>query len=418
MRRLVLILAILFCVPALKAQVPDYDKLSEYLGELDRFDLGTKLEEADFIIESSNERGMGLDVAVRVYEHFRNSLLMGDENVAVHVADRWILPLCSEGCALADSTLARIRNYADFNRESLLGLKVPLLPEAGLEHFVAGKLNLIFFYDPDCAKCKLEIPRLEALMRKHKELSLNAFYTGTDLSEWAEFRAVAFKGARHFCDPDNASDYIRKYSVTATPRMFLIDSDGVIVGRMLDCESLEELLAQRKNAEKKAVAQLFNELVAMRGNEAKEALEYLIDNYILCDDSPFDTAEDSLMVIGFAEIQKDLLSRARPGSRMPRIRVKGSFNGGRERTFRLDRLRKGKVVIVFHTEGCQECRAQLEAAREMKQNILTVNMDRIERKSPKTFSKLMDAFDLSVLPFIVECDENGIVTRRYIDLRN
>ena len=85
-------------------------------------------------------------------------------------------------------------------------------------------------------------------MAKHKELSLNAFYTGTDISAWAAFRKERFIGARHFCDPDNASDYIRKYSVTATPRMFLIDSEGILAGRMLDCESLEELLKQRKNA--------------------------------------------------------------------------------------------------------------------------------------------------------------------------
>lgn len=420
MRRLVLIFAVLLCVPTLKAQVADYDKLSEYLRELDSFDLSTKLEEADFIIDSANERGMGLEVAMRVYEHFRNSLLMGDENVAVHVADRWILPLCSDCCSLADSTLAQIRNYADFNRESLLGMKAPLLPEAGLDGFVAGKLNLIFFYDLDCAKCRLEIPQLEALMAKHKELSLNAFYTGTDMSAWAAFRKERFIGARHFCDPDNASDYIRKYSVTATPRMFLIDSEGILAGRMLDCESLEELLKQRKNAEKKAVSQLFNELVTMRGNEAKEALEYVIDNYILCDGSPFDTAEDSLMVIGFAQIQKDLLSRARPGSRMPGTRVKGSLNGGRERTFRLDRISRGrgKVVIVFHTEGCAECTAQLEAAKSLKQNIFTINMDRIEKHSPKTFRRLMDSFDLSVLPFLIECDENGLITRRYVDLIN
>ena len=43
MRRLVLIFAVLLCVPTLKAQVADYDKLSEYLRELDRFDLSTKL---------------------------------------------------------------------------------------------------------------------------------------------------------------------------------------------------------------------------------------------------------------------------------------------------------------------------------------------------------------------------------------
>ncbi|MGN0191259.1 MAG: TlpA family protein disulfide reductase [Candidatus Cryptobacteroides sp.] len=414
MRRLPLIAVLLLCVLSLNAQEPDYGKLREYLGALERFDLDTKIEESDFIIGSSEELGMGLEVAVKVYEHFRNSTLMGDENVAVHVADKWILPLCSETCALADSTLAEIRTFAQFNRESLLGARAPLLPEAGLEDFGPGDSRVLFFYDFDCAKCKVEIPKLEALMDRHKELSLNVFYTGTDMQRWDGFRKLRFKGARHFSDPENESDFILKYSVTATPRMFLIDGDGFITGRMLDCDALEELLTLRKNAGKKAITELFNTLVPQRGNEAKEALEYLIDNYILCENSVFDTSEDSLMVIGFAQIQKDLLSRARPGSELPGIRVRGSLNGGREKSYRLNRL--GKVVIIFHTEGCRECEAQLEAARKLGQDTFTVNMDSLERKSPKTFARLMDFFDLSVLPYLIECDGKGIVTRRYFSL--
>lgn len=416
MRRIPILAALILLVFPAKAQ--ERDILEEYLSRLDHCDLNTKIDESDFIISSCEQAGNGLEVAQKVYTHFRESLLMGDENVAVHVADRWILPLCTEGCALPDSTLSEIRNFADFNRASLLGARAPLLPEAGLEDFGDGKPCLLFFYDLDCAKCKLEIPKLEALMDRHKELSLNAFYTGTDLQAWSAFRKERFKGARHFCDPENESDFIRKYSVTATPRMFLIDGDGVIVGRMLDCESLEELLATRKNAAKKAIAELFNSLVPLRGNDAKEALEYLIDNYILCEDSPFDTAEDSLMVIGFAKIQKDLLSRARPGSRMPAIKVRGSLNGGRERCYRLDRVgrKKGRVVIVFHTEGCKECEAQLEEAKGMNINILTVNVDKVEKQSPATFRKLMDAFDLCVLPYLIECDGDGVVTRRYFSL--
>ncbi len=417
MMRSISILAVLLLL-ALPIKAQETGLLEEYLSRLDHYDLNTKIEESDFIIGSCGEAGNGLEVAQKVYSHFRNSLLMGDENVAVHIADRWILPMCSEQCSLADSTVADIRNFADFNRASLLGAKAPLLPEAGLEDFVGGKLSLLFFYDLDCAKCKLEIPKLEALVDRHKELSLNAFYTGTDLEAWSAFRKEKFKGARHFCDPENDSDFIRKYSVTATPRLFLIDGEGVIVGRMLDCESLEELLTERKKAEKRSISELFNTLVPLRGSDAKEALEYLIDNYILCEDSPFDTAEDSLMVIGFAKIQKDLLSRARPGSKLPGIRVKASLNGGREKCYRLDRVGRkyGKVVIVFHTEGCKECEAQLETARKLNINVLTVNMDKVEKESPRTFRKLMDSFDLSVLPYLVECDGDGVITRRYFSL--
>ncbi len=43
-------------------------------------------------------------------------------------------------------------------------------------------------------------------------------------------------------DPEIASDYQMKYGVLQTPRMFLIDKEGIIIGRGLDSDALERLL--------------------------------------------------------------------------------------------------------------------------------------------------------------------------------
>lgn len=424
--------AILLFSALLYATAQSPGGLEEYLDALDSYPLEVKLNETDFIIGTAESAGKGMETAFEVYSHFRESKLMGDENIAVHVADKWILPVCSmadtasdggKTCPLPDSTIAKISNFAEFNRASLLGEKAPLLPEAGLEGWPGNrKLSLLFFYDTGCAKCQYEIPRIEAFLAEHPGCGMDAFYTGNDETAWRQF-IERFREAdvRHFRDPDNKSDYIRKYSVTATPRLFLIDGDGIIVGRMLDSESLGVLVAEMRANEKQAVSELFDRLVQSRGSEAKEALEYVIDNYILCEDSVFNTAEDSLMVIGFARIQKDLLSRAAVGTKLPAIRVRGSLNGGKEKSYRLDRAgrktKDGRLAIAFHAEGCKECEAEIRAAAEKGVNILTVNMDKTERDDAGTFSELMDAFDLSVLPFILECDRKSIITRRYISLQ-
>ena len=45
-----------------------------------------------------------------------------------------------------------------------------------------------------------------------------------------------------------------------------------------------------------------------------------------------------------------------------------------------------------------------------------VNADRIMRDDPALASRLLDTFDLSSLPYIIETDSKGYVIRRYLSL--
>ncbi len=427
--------------PTSNAQTSQRDSvLTGYLRGIDGCDIPTKIRECDFILGSCDSTAFR-ETALKVFNHFRGSKLMGDENVAVHIADRWILGDGKTG--LPDSTLAAIRSYAGFNRESLLGRKAPLLPEAGLDGFSDKKMTVLWFYDTDCSKCRLESILLEDFLMRHPECGLTAFYIGDETAKWEAFRKGHFTrlanhtDVRHLADPSGESGFRRKYSVTATPRMFLIDTKGIIVGRMLDTESLELLLDERTRREKEAVTELFYQLVPLRGEEAKNALEYLIDTRILCENSHFDTAEDSLMVVNFAGIQKELLSKARPGTKIAPVKVRASLNGRKPATYRLDRLSRargrrhlrlpdatrresreisGRTIIILHTAGCRQCEAELRAAKSLNINTLAVNIDEIQSHDPETFARLLDSFDLTALPLLIEIDRQGVILRRYFSL--
>lgn len=422
--------------------------LREYLAAIENCDIPTKIEECDFILDSCDSASLA-PTALKVFSHFRDSKLMGDENVAVHVAEKWILPFCGEGAdsllaaGLADSVkVSDIRNYVKFNRESLLGMKAPLLPEAGLDSFSTDKPTVLWFFDTECAKCRLESVKIKDFFSRHDDCAFISFYIGDDRTKWKEFITEHFSGivgAVHLMDGEERSGFRRKYSVSATPRMFLIDTDGVIAGRMLDTESLESLLEERTRQKKAAVSELFYQLVPLRGEDAKTSLEYVIDKYILCKNSVFNTAEDSLMVVGFAQIQKDLLSKSRPGTKIAPLKIKGSLNGGPAKEYRLDRLgsawgrrkvtrnegmsRKewkkecGKTVIVFHTKGCGQCKAELEAAKNRSLNVFDIDIDDIQAQYPSVFEAILESFDLTALPFLVETDRNGIILRRYFSLK-
>ena len=418
--------------------------LKEYLATIESCDIPTKIEECDFILDSCDSASLE-PTALKVFSHFRDSKLMGDENVAVHIAEKWILQRCGKctGAATQPDSLScsGIMDYVEFNKKSLLGMEAPLLPQAGLDSFSKDKPTVLWFFDTDCAKCRLESLKIKDFFSRRNDCAFVSFYIGDDRQKWKDFIIEHFsgiEGATHLMDGEDRSGFRRKYAVNATPRMFLIDTDGLIAGRMLDTESLEILLEERTRQKKEAVSELFYNLVPLRGEDAKASLEYVIDKYILCENSVFNTAEDSLMVVGFASIQKDLLSKSRPGTKIVSLKVRGSLNGGKVKEYRLDRIgtvygrrkvartegmsRKewkkecGKTVIVFHTKGCGQCEAELEAAKKRNLNVLDIDVDDIQALYPSVFESLLDSFDLTALPFLVETDSNGIILRRYISL--
>ena len=78
-------------------------------------------------------------------------------------------------------------------------------------------------------------------------MNLYAVYASDNKRDWKAFRRN-FKihnrnvSLIHLWDPEFDSDYQRIYGVTGTPRMFLIWSDGEILGRRLEVENLAQMI--------------------------------------------------------------------------------------------------------------------------------------------------------------------------------
>ena len=75
--------------------------------------------------------------------------------------------------------------------------------------------------------------------------------------------------------------------------------------------------------------------------------------------------------------------------------------------------RKGGY-IVFHTEGCPVCKAELSAADSLGLRTLDVNVDEIMVTNPALAKSLLDTFDLSSMPLILQVGRHGIILRRYL----
>ena len=111
-----------------------------------------------------------------------------------------------------------------------------------------GKIAILFFYDMSCAKCRLESMVLPSVLDSVDfPMNFYAVYVSDNKKDWKAFRRnfkIKNKKVRlvHLWDPEMDSGYHLAYGVTGTPKMFLVWSDGEIIGRRLEVDNLEEMI--------------------------------------------------------------------------------------------------------------------------------------------------------------------------------
>ena len=237
-------------------QIPDSTwkkldaKLEEYVKALERQSAAVKAQECDFILETVTMADIRDHAARKLYAHYRHSPVMGDEAVAIHLFDRWFSP--GKVSFETEEELSDAQVFAAFNRSSLIGMQAPPLtlfaPDGTALSFPAadGRPKILYFYDTDCASCKITTPVLAKYLTDHPcEADLYAVYVGDSQKAWRKARKSDFPSdAIHLWDPELSSDFQRLYGVLKTPKLFLVGTDGTILGRCLDVPALHLLLVR------------------------------------------------------------------------------------------------------------------------------------------------------------------------------
>ena len=225
--------------------------MDAYLSAIDALPADRAGDEVDFMISSVGDSVLRNSVAVKAYNHFRHSPVMGSENVAVHIYDRWFATYETLFEHIEDLDEAEF--YAYINRRSLLGVKGERLALPSVDSdtlavpFPNGRRSIIYFYSTDCPKCLYTSVKLCELMKGlDPDVDFFAVYTGNDTARWQSYisRELAVESSRaavyHLCGGD--SDFVLAYGVVQTPRLFLLDGSGRIIGRNLDVDALSTLL--------------------------------------------------------------------------------------------------------------------------------------------------------------------------------
>ena len=213
-------------------------KLEEYVKALERESTAVKEQECDFILETVTLQEIRDHAARKLYAHYRHSPVMGDEAVAIHLFDQWFSPGKVSFETNDEFTDAQV--FASFNRLFTPDGSSLSFPTAD------GHPKILYFYDTDCALCKMTTPVLARYLTDHPcEADLYAVYVGDSEKTWRKARKNDFPSkVIHLWDPELTSGFQQFYGVLTTPKLFLIGDDGTILGRGLDVPALHLLLVR------------------------------------------------------------------------------------------------------------------------------------------------------------------------------
>ena len=483
MRRLLLSLVALGASLALYAQQPYPElgaKLDQYFLALAGEPVAVQNEECDFLIETCQDSLVRQYTALKIYDHYLKSKIMGDDAVAVHVAREWFLSGKVKMKSEEDAFHAQL--FVQFNENSLIGSQAPVLtlfaPDSTRQYVPQkGGYSVLYFYDAGCATCKRETPKLLGLTESGKyPITVYAIYVGASKEEWENWR----KGKDafvHLWDPEVSSNWQLLYGVLQTPKMYLVNPEGVIVGRGLDASALDILLNRELsreeyiygeegemerlrqlfgtygdtlkvkdvmdvadymaartfgegdvNAYKQTIGDLLYYLFSQRTEVYRDASIPFIQKYI---EQPeiWNTEADKAQVSSLGELMLSLSRRTPVGSAIPDLTVPGTLRrkpglfckGTKTKDFRLRKLKGKPSYLVFYTQSCQACQELLSAVdslveKDRKVRVLLIDMEALFRDNPAKAEELLDTFDLSVLPFVLQLDRKGIVEHRYVQL--
>lgn len=215
------------------------------------------ISRADAFINTGKTPEETARIAWYIYNYYRSSNIMGYDEIAIYIADSYFL---NKRYTLPDeNAMMEMRLFAETNRNSLIGMKAPSLTlqdPAGTEIRIPDgdqDYSVLYFYDDECPGCVRTTPALMQYMIRNSagiNFTIYMVYTQNDRERWMDYIQKAVQPFTlpanvrtvHLWDPDMTSDFVTKYGVISTPKLFLLDRNGNIIGRELTPTALGQVV--------------------------------------------------------------------------------------------------------------------------------------------------------------------------------
>lgn len=183
-------------------------------------------------------------VSVFLFNHFRESEIMGHDAVLVKLADD--IYLSGKADWVTKEFKEDLRKQIDLIRPNLIGKKAEnMVMDSYTGIFVSlydveKEFTILYFWEPDCGHCKESTPKLKAYYEKPKDYSLEIFAvcTTTDKAKWTKYIEDNKLTWINGWDPQRSSHFDYYYNVQSTPTIYILDKNKKIIAKKLSVDEL------------------------------------------------------------------------------------------------------------------------------------------------------------------------------------
>jgi len=183
-------------------------------------------------------------VAVYLFNHFRESEIMGHDAVIVKLADD--IYLSGKADWVTKEFKDDLRKQVDLIRPNLIGKKaVDLVMNSYKGVFVSlydveKEFTVLYFWEPDCGHCKEATPKLKAFYDKPRDYSLEIFAVCTtgEREKWTKYIEENKLMWINGWDPARTTHFDYYYNVQSTPLVYILDKNKKIIAKKISVEEI------------------------------------------------------------------------------------------------------------------------------------------------------------------------------------
>jgi thiol-disulfide isomerase/thioredoxin len=183
-------------------------------------------------------------VSVFLFNHFRQSEIMGHDAVLVKLADD--IYLSGKADWITSEFRDDLKKQVDLLRHNLIGMTAQnLIMDSYTGIFVSlfdieKDFVILYFWEPDCGHCKEATPKLKQYYDEMKERGVEVFSvcTTSDRQEWEKYIVENRLTWINGWDPQRATNYGYYYNVQSTPMIYILDRDKKIIAKKLSVDDI------------------------------------------------------------------------------------------------------------------------------------------------------------------------------------
>jgi thiol-disulfide isomerase/thioredoxin len=187
-------------------------------------------------------------ISIFLFNHFRESTIMGHDAVLVKIADE--VYLSGKAHWASQEFIDNLRKDVDRLRPSLIGNRAMNLTMETHRHGtislhdIEAEYTVIYFWEPDCGHCKEATPLLHDFYQRNRDKGVELFTIGTTpvRDAWEKYIEENDLTWINGWDPQRSTHYDFFYNVVATPMIYILDSDKRIIAKRLGASNVEDFI--------------------------------------------------------------------------------------------------------------------------------------------------------------------------------